>query len=157
MCFVELKTLTKFVAAQVCRPHMLFLCLHAVCSPSKSFGTSMERVSCQEKNYLLKYYLKKGVKHCYCVRKSVRDEASKQHYFDTFEHPCRGIPLINVENWIIFFSLATLLFIVLSVDFLEEVRLIKPCCEKIYYLHSNGTKCRIIITRVSEQSYQPFT
>ena len=25
-------------------------------------------------------------------------------------------------------------------DFLEEVRLIKPCCEKIYYLHTNGTK-----------------
>ena len=36
--------------------------------------------------------------------------------------------------------LATLLFIVLSVDFLEEVRLIKPCCEKIYYLHTNRTK-----------------
>ena len=29
---------------------------------------------------------------------------------------------------------------VLSVDFLEEVRLIKPCCEKIYYLHINETK-----------------
>ena len=36
MCFVELKTLTKFVAAQVCRPHMLFLCLHAVCSQSNN-------------------------------------------------------------------------------------------------------------------------
>ena len=38
------------------------------------------------------------------------------------------------------FFLSTLLFIVLSVDFLEEVRLIKQCCEKIYYLHTNGTK-----------------
>ena len=38
------------------------------------------------------------------------------------------------------FFLATLLFIVFSVDFLEEVRLIKPCCEKIYNLHTNGTK-----------------
>ena len=38
------------------------------------------------------------------------------------------------------FFLATLLLNVLSVDFLEEVRLIKPCCEKIYYLHINGTK-----------------
>ena len=38
------------------------------------------------------------------------------------------------------FFLATLLSIVLSVDFLEEVRLIKPCCEKIYNLHTNGTK-----------------
>ena len=38
----------------------------------------------------------------------MRGEASEQHYFDTFEHPCRGIgglPLINVEKWILtFFS-----------------------------------------------------
>ena len=60
----------------------------------------MEKCFMSEKNYVLKYYLKKGVKHCYCVRKSVKD-ASKQHYFYTFEHPCRGIPLINVEKWIL--------------------------------------------------------
>ena len=47
------------VAAQVCRPHMLFLCLHAVCSPSKSFGISMEKCFMSEKNHLLKCYLKK--------------------------------------------------------------------------------------------------
>ena len=38
------------------------------------------------------------------------------------------------------FFLATLLFIALSVDFFEEVRLIRPCCEKMFYLHTNGTK-----------------
>ena len=73
----------------------------------------MEKCFMSEKNHLLKCYLKKkGVKHCYCVRKSVRDEASKQHYFDTFEHPCRGIPLlINVEKWILtFFSRDVALF-----------------------------------------------
>ena len=59
MCFVELKTLTKFVAAQVSRPHMLFLCLYAVCSPSKSFGKSMEKCFMSEKNYLLKMLLEK--------------------------------------------------------------------------------------------------
>ena len=71
----------------------------------------MEKCFMIEKKYLIKFYLKKGVKHCNCVRKSVRDEASKQHYFDTFEHPCRGLPL---EMDIRFF-LATLLFIILSV------------------------------------------
>ena len=50
----------------------------------------MEKCFMSEKNYLLKCYLKKGVKHCNCVRKSVRDEASKPHYFDTFEHPYRA-------------------------------------------------------------------
>ena len=69
---------------------MLFLCLHAVCSPSNSFGKSMEKCFMSEKNYLLKCYLKKGVKHCNCVQKSVRDDSSKQHYFDTFEQPCRA-------------------------------------------------------------------
>ena len=38
------------------------------------------------------------------------------------------------------FFLVTLLYIALSVDFFEEVRPIKPCCEKMYYLHTNGTK-----------------
>ena len=93
-------------------------------------------VSCQEKNYLLKYYLKKEL-NIVTASDNLRE---KQHYFDTFEHPFRGIPLINVEKWILTFFLASLLFIVLSVDFLEEVRLIKPCCEKNYYLHINGTK-----------------
>ena len=61
MCFVELKTLTKFVAAQVCRPHMLFLCLHAVCSPSKSFGISMEKCFMSEKKSFVKMLLEKKV------------------------------------------------------------------------------------------------
>ena len=94
-------------------------------------------VSCQEKNYLLKYYLKKGVKHCYCVRKSQREAT-------LFPHLWASMPRYTTykcgEMDLNFFFLATLLFIVLSVDFLEEVRLIKPCCEKIYYLHVNGTK-----------------
>ena len=106
----------------------------------KHLENQWKSVSCQRKIICQKCYLKKGVKHSYCVRKSVSVESSKQHYFDTFEHPCRGIPLINVEKWILIFFLATLLFIVLSVDFLAEVRLIKPCYEKIYYLHINGIK-----------------
>ena len=138
MCFVELKTLTKFVAAQVCRPHMLFLCLHAGYSPSKSFGKSIEKCFVSEKKYLLKCYLKKGVKHCYCVRISVRDEASKQHYFDTFEHPCRGIPLINVEKWILTFSRDVALYRFIS-RMTRRSQTIKPYCKKIYYLHINGT------------------
>ena len=128
MCFVELKTLTKFVAAQVCRPHMLFLCLHAVCSPSNSFGTSMEKCFMSREKLFVKILLEKGVKHCYCVRKSQREAT-------LFRHPCRGIPLINVEKWILtFFSRRC------SLSFYQWVRLIKPCCEKIYYLHINGTK-----------------
>ena len=35
----------------------------------------------------------------------MRDEASKQHYIDTFEHSCRGLPLTNVEKWILTFIL----------------------------------------------------
>ena len=58
-CFVELKKLTKFVAAQVCRPHMLFLCLHAVCSPSKSFGTSMEKCFMSREKLFVKILLEK--------------------------------------------------------------------------------------------------
>ena len=74
----------------------------------------MEKVfHVREKSFVKMLLEKKGVKHCYCVRKSVRDEASEQHYFDTVEHPCRGIPLINLEKWILTF-LATLLFIILS-------------------------------------------
>ena len=59
----------------------------------------------REKLFVKNATRKKGVNHCYCVGNSVRDEASKQHYFDTFEHQCRGIPLINVDKWILsFFS-----------------------------------------------------
>ena len=121
---------------------MLFLCLHAVCSPSKSFGKSMEKCFMSEKNYLLKCYLKKGVKHCYCVRKSVRDETSKQHYSDTFEHPCRGIPLINVEKWILtfFFSRRCSLSFYQWISSMRSYLFSHVNCEKIYYLHINGTK-----------------
>ena len=156
MYFVEHKTLTKFVAAQVCRPHMLFLCLHVVCSPSKSFIKPMENVSCQEKNYLLKMLLKKRVKHCYCVRKSVRDEASKQLYFNTFKHPCRGIPLINVEKWILtFFSRRC------SLSFYQWISsnrsdLLSHVARKFIICTSMEQKCRVIITRVSAKSYQRF-
>ena len=46
-----------------------------------------------------------------------------------------------VEMDLNFFSRDVALYrFVLSVDFLKEVRLIKPCCEKIYNLHTNGTK-----------------
>ena len=88
------------------------------------------------------YFLKIGAEHCTCVRISVRAETSKQHSFA--EHPCRGIPLINVGNGSDLFSRDVALFRVISgvIDLIipEEVRLIKPCCEKIYHLHINGTK-----------------
>ena len=73
----------------------------------------METCFMSEKNYLLKCYLKKELNFVTASEK-LRDEASKQHYFDTFEHPCRSIPLINVEKLILFFFLTKLLFIVLS-------------------------------------------
>ena len=113
-------------------------------------------VSCQEKNYLLKCYLKKGVKHCYCVRKSVRDEASKQHYFDTFKYSCRGIPLINVEKWILtFFSRRC------SLSYYQWISskrsdLLSHVARNFIICTSMEQKCRIIITRVSVQSYQSF-
>ena len=64
---------------------------------------------------------------------------------------------MNVEKWILInFFLATLLFIVLSVDFLEEFRLLSHVARKFIICTSMEQKCRIIITRVSAQSYQSF-
>ena len=54
------------------------------------------------------------------------------------------------------FFLAMLLFIVLSVDFLEESDLLSHGARKFITCTSMEQKCRIIITRVSAQSYQPF-
>ena len=96
----------------MCRPHMLFLCLHAVCSPTKLFGKSMKVFHVREKLFVKKCYLKKRVKHCNCVRKSVRVEASKQHSFD--ERPCRGIPYKCGEMNLNFFSRDVALFRVIS-------------------------------------------
>ena len=132
-----------------------------MCSPSKSFGKSTERCFMSGKNYLLKCYLEKGVKHCYCVRKSVRDEASKQHYFDTFENPCRIIPLINVEKWILtFFSRCCSLFFISGwIGLISSKRSdyeLSHVARKFIICTSIEQKCRIIITRVSTQSYQPF-
>ena len=45
----SLKHLTKLGAVKVCRPHMLFLCLHGVCGPTKSFGESVKSSSCLRK------------------------------------------------------------------------------------------------------------
>ena len=135
MCFVELKTLTKIVAAQVCRPHMLFLCLHAVCSPSKSFGTSMEKCFMSEKNYLLKCHLKKGVKHCNCEMRP-RSNIISTHLSIHAER----IPNVNVEKRILTFSrdVALYRFISRVIDLISsKSQTIKPCCEKIYYLHIN--------------------
>ena len=97
----------------------------------------MEKCFMSREKLFVKILLEKKELNIVTASENLRE---KLHYFDTFEHPCRGISLINVEKWILTFFLMTLLFIVLSVDFLEEVRLIKPCCEKTYYLHINGTK-----------------
>ena len=55
----------------------------------------------------------------------------------------------------IFFSRDVTLFRVISgvIDLISSKR---SCCEKIIICTSMEQKCRIVITRVSTQSYQPF-
>ena len=56
----------------------------------------------------------------------------------------------------LYFFLATLLFIVLSVDFLKRSDLLSHVARKFIICTPMEQKCRIIITRVSAQSYQPY-
>ena len=62
----------------------------------------MEKCFMSREKLFVKILLEKKELNIITASENLRE---KKHYFDTFEHPCRGIPLINVEKWILtFFS-----------------------------------------------------